>query len=53
MEALMAERLNVTVTFKTVDAKDGTDFASGSLTWAGVPYEQFVAMEQSVNTLMN
>jgi hypothetical protein len=48
----MAERLNVTLTVKVVDAKDGSDFMDGSLTYSDVPYDQLVMMEQSIMATM-
>ena len=44
----MADRLNVECSWKIVDAADGSDFHSGSVSYSGIPYDFLVAMEQSV-----
>jgi len=49
----MAERLDVRISFEVKDSKDGSDFVGGNFLWSGVPYEAFVMMEKSFNSMMN
>lgn len=49
----MADRLNVTLTFKAEDARDNSAFVAGEVKWSGVPYADFVMMEKSINAMMS